>query len=60
MRSRSGIHQKNKMCCNREEHNIIGGLGDSIAQAAAKHLPVPIEMLAQMILLAKAENPLNC
>ena len=26
-----------------EEHNIIGGLGDSIAQVAAKHLPVPIE-----------------
>jgi transketolase len=28
-----------------EEHNVIGGLGDSIAQAAAKHCPVPIEMI---------------
>ena len=26
-----------------EEHNIIGGLGDSIAQVAAKFFPVPIE-----------------
>ena len=26
-----------------EEHNIIGGLGDSIAQTAAKNLPIPIE-----------------
>jgi transketolase len=26
-----------------EEHNIIGGLGDSIAQVAAKHHPVPVE-----------------
>lgn len=28
-----------------EEHNVIGGLGDSIAQVAAKHRPVPIEMI---------------
>lgn len=28
-----------------EEHNIIGGLGDSIAQVAAKEHPVPIEYI---------------
>ena len=28
-----------------EEHTVIGGLGDSIAQAAGKHCPVPIEMV---------------
>jgi len=28
-----------------EEHNIIGGLGDSIAQVAAKDHPVPIEYI---------------
>ncbi len=28
-----------------EEHNIIGGLGDSIAQIAAKHLPIPVEFI---------------
>lgn len=26
-----------------EEHNVLGGLGDSVAQTAARHLPVPIE-----------------
>ncbi|RYY41746.1 MAG: transketolase family protein [Chitinophagaceae bacterium] len=26
-----------------EEHNVIGGLGDAVAQVAAKHVPVPIE-----------------
>ncbi len=28
-----------------EEHNVLGGLGDSIAQVAAKNFPVPIEMV---------------
>ncbi|MFN0082113.1 MAG: transketolase family protein [Ferruginibacter sp.] len=28
-----------------EEHNIIGGLGDSIAQIAAKDCPIPIEYI---------------
>jgi transketolase len=26
-----------------EEHNIIGGLGDTIAQVASRNLPTPIE-----------------
>jgi transketolase len=26
-----------------EEHNIIGGMGDAVAQVAAKHCPTPIE-----------------
>jgi transketolase len=34
---------KTKCAVSAEEHNIIGGLGDSIAQTAAKNLPVPIE-----------------
>ncbi len=28
-----------------EEHNIIGGLGDAIAQVAAKNCPIPIEYI---------------
>ncbi len=28
-----------------EEHNIIGGLGDSVSQAAVSHFPVPIELV---------------
>jgi transketolase len=35
--------KKTKCVVTAEEHNIIGGLGDSIAQVAAKHFPIPIE-----------------
>lgn len=34
---------KTKCAVTAEEHNVLGGLGDSIAQVAAKHLPIPIE-----------------
>jgi transketolase len=34
---------KTKCAVTAEEHNVIGGLGDSIAQIAAKNLPIPIE-----------------
>jgi transketolase len=34
---------KTKCAVTVEEHNIIGGLGDSIAQVAARYLPIPIE-----------------
>lgn len=37
--------KKTKCAVTVEEHNIIGGLGDSIAQVAAKSFPVPIEMI---------------
>jgi transketolase len=35
--------QKTRCDVTAEEHNIIGGLGDAIAQTAARHLPIPIE-----------------
>src|SRR5882757_718440 len=35
--------QKTRCAVTAEEHNIIGGLGDAIAQVAARHLPTPIE-----------------
>jgi len=34
---------KTRCAVTAEEHNIIGGLGDAIAQVAARHIPVPIE-----------------
>ncbi len=36
---------KTKCAVTVEEHNVIGGLGDAIAQVAAKHLPIPIEYI---------------
>lgn len=35
--------EKTGCAVTAEEHNIIGGLGDSIAQVAAKYFPIPIE-----------------
>ena len=37
--------RKTKCAVTVEEHNVIGGLGDSIAQAAVKNFPIPIEMI---------------
>src|SRR5687768_9743190 len=38
-----GSLRKTRCAVTAEEHNVIGGLGDAIAQCAARHIPVPIE-----------------
>src|SRR5262245_50688475 len=35
--------RKTKCAVTAEEHNVLGGLGDSIAQVAAREFPIPIE-----------------
>lgn len=40
-----------------EEHNVIGGLGDSIAQAAARNHPVPIEMVGTLDTFGESGKP---
>jgi transketolase len=35
--------QKTGCAVTAEEHNIYGGMGDAVAQVAAKHFPIPIE-----------------
>lgn len=37
--------QKTRCAVTAEEHNVLGGLGDSIAQVTARHCPVPIEFI---------------
>lgn len=37
--------QKTGCAVTAEEHNILGGLGDSIAQVSARNFPVPIEYI---------------
>lgn len=37
--------RKTRCAVTCEEHNIIGGLGDSIAQVASRNFPVPIEYI---------------
>lgn len=40
-----------------EEHNIIGGLGDSIAQVASKNWPVPIEYVGTKDTFGESGKP---
>jgi len=48
---------KTKAAVTVEEHNIIGGLGDSIAQVAAKHLPIPIEYIGTKDTFGESGTP---
>ena len=40
-----------------EEHNIIGGLGDAIAQVAATHCPIPIEYIGTKDTFGESGTP---
>lgn len=40
-----------------EEHNVLGGLGDSIAQVAARTHPVPIEMIGTQDTFGESGKP---
>ncbi len=50
---------KTKCAVTCEEHNIIGGLGDSIAQVAAKNLPIPIEYIGTNDTFGESGKPLD-
>jgi transketolase len=40
-----------------EEHNVIGGMGDCVAQVAAKHCPVPIEYIGTQDTFGESGTP---
>lgn len=48
-----------KTCCavTAEEHQIYGGLGDSIAQLLSRKLPTPLEMVAVMDRFGQSGKP---
>ena len=48
---------KTKCAVTCEEHNIIGGLGDSIAQLASKNLPIPIEFIGTKDTFGESGTP---
>ena len=48
---------KTKCAVTVEEHNIIGGLGDSIAQVAGKNLPIPIEYIGTKDTFGESGKP---
>lgn len=49
--------KKTQCAVTAEEHNIIGGLGDAIAQCAAKNFPVPIEYVGTKDTFGESGTP---
>ena len=49
--------EKTKCAVTAEEHNIIGGLGDSVAQVAATHRPIPIEYVGTQDTFGESGTP---
>ena len=49
--------RKTKCVVTAEEHNIIGGMGDMIAQCSAKHFPVPIEYVGTKDTFGESGTP---
>ncbi|MHB1921415.1 MAG: transketolase family protein [Chitinophagaceae bacterium] len=50
---------KTRCAVTAEEHNIIGGLGDSVAQTAARHLPAPIEYIGTKDTFGESGKPMD-
>jgi transketolase len=49
--------RKTRCAVTAEEHNIIGGLGDAIAQCAARDFPVPIEYVGTKDTFGESGTP---
>ena len=49
--------RKTKCAVTAEEHNIIGGLGDAIAQCASRNFPVPIEYIGTKDTFGESGKP---
>ena len=49
--------EKTGCAVTAEEHNIIGGLGDSIAQVAATHCPIPIQYVGTQDTFGESGKP---
>lgn len=49
--------QKTKCAVTAEEHNIYGGMGDAIAQCAAKNFPIPIEYVGTKDTFGESGTP---
>jgi transketolase len=51
--------KKTNCAVTAEEHNIIGGLGDAIAQCAAKNFPIPIEYVGTKDTFGESGKPVE-
>lgn len=49
--------RKTRCAVTVEEHNILGGMGEAVAQVAARHLPVPIEFVGTKDTFGESGTP---
>lgn len=49
--------RKTRCAVTVEEHNVIGGLGDAIAQVAARNFPIPIEYIGTQDTFGESGTP---
>ncbi|MBL7768676.1 MAG: transketolase family protein [Flavipsychrobacter sp.] len=49
--------RKTRCVVTAEEHNVLGGLGESIARVAGQHDPVPIEMVGTQDTFGESGTP---
>ncbi len=49
--------QKTRCVVTAEEHNIIGGMGDAVAQTLSRHLPTPIEYVGTKDTFGESGTP---
>jgi transketolase len=49
--------KKTRCAVTAEEHNIYGGMGDAVAQVAAKHFPIPIEYVGTKDTFGESGTP---
>jgi transketolase len=49
--------RKTKCAVTAEEHNIYGGMGDAVAQVAAKHFPIPVEYVGTKDTFGESGTP---
>ena len=50
---------KTKCAVTVEEHNVIGGLGDAVAQVASKNCPIPIEYIGTNDTFGESGQPVE-
>ena len=51
--------KKTRCAVTVEEHNVLGGMGDSVAQVAARHFPVPIEYVGTNDTFGESGTPMQ-
>lgn len=51
--------KKTRCAVTVEEHNIIGGFGDAVAQVAAKYIPTPIEYVGTKDTFGESGTPME-